>query len=266
MRIVHRIAMWSTPAIRAELRSLGIDIEDGFVGFDVDESSPAWPIIQSRLAQWDAGDMVHTEFSSAELNRARWIVVWPTWHHGYPQPNEDESGYLDATYDLADYCRICGIGLKQKAPFQMRGEPKWGRRSILQLNWVFDEYFVQPLLYEEVFKPRGIDARPVLHARTLRELQTVVQLVIPMLTFDIDSEESHGEQCGVCRRWKFPYVVRGPFPPLRGDPSSPVAKTREYFGSGAAADHEVIVSNDIYRELAKRKVKGVRFTVVQNRG
>lgn len=35
--------------------------------------------------------------------------ISPSWncHHGYPQPDEEHFGYLQATYDPTNYCKHC---------------------------------------------------------------------------------------------------------------------------------------------------------------
>lgn len=50
-----------------------------------------------------------------------------------------KAGYLMTTYGGTG-CGVCGVGQLQKAPFSMRAEPKWGRRHMMQLNWVADDW------------------------------------------------------------------------------------------------------------------------------
>ena len=97
------------------------------------------------------GDRVWTEFTEAERKLAPFLEI-AAWHHGYPQP-EDILGYRQALFDLSHACGICHSGAKQIAPFRMKQSPVWGRRSMLPLNWVFDEIFVEPDVYEAVFRP-----------------------------------------------------------------------------------------------------------------
>jgi hypothetical protein len=123
-----------------------------------------WPQVGAWIVANDALDIVRTEFSNAEIESAEWLRMRGEWHHGYPLPRE-ELGYLIATYDLSEYCMECGVGAKQVAPFRMRGEPKWGRRGILQLNWVFGEYFVKPSVWRDVFEPHHIPYRSVIDAK-----------------------------------------------------------------------------------------------------
>ena len=151
--------------------------------------------------------MVETSFSKAELGQARFLAMYPLAHHGYPQP-EDDFEFMSVTYDPDLYCKSCCVGLRQRAPFLMRNEPRWGKKSILQLNWVFDEYFTKPDAWEKVFKPAGISCRPVLHARSKKILETVVQLQITK-SAELYLSAVPFELCKTCGSKKFARVTRG---------------------------------------------------------
>ncbi len=262
MQIIHRISVSSSPKDQQELARLGIAVADGgFVSFDVDEASHSWPALSAWVAARGAVDFAITKFSKKELADALWLELMPSWHYGYPQPDEEVFGYRQVTYDLTDWCDQCGIGMKQMAPFQMRGEPKWGEKGILQLNWVFDEYFVKPDVWSSVFKPYQIDCRPVMNTKGT-ELKTVVQLVIEK-EVGIMSAGLAFERCGNCARVKYVPDTRGPFPALCSEPSRAIAKTREYFGSGAQADRRVLVSQELAASLTAAKVRGVSLRPVQ---
>jgi hypothetical protein len=262
MQIIHRISIYSTPEIRRELATMGIVVgASGLVSFEIDETYESWPALQSWIARRDAFDLISTKFSKKEIAEARWLALEPDWQHGYPQPGEDHFGYRDATYDVADFCEKCGIGLKQKAPFQMKSEPRWGRRGILQLHWIHDEFFVTPEVWSTVFRPHGIGCRPVLNTKGA-ELKTVVQLVVQEEEVGVKTEELEAEHCPLCGRLKFLHITRGPFPPLVTEPSSHMAKTREYFGSGGAADRKILVSQDVARALETAKIRGASMRPV----
>ena len=186
-----------TTSQRTLLESLGVRLNVGAVppwGGDPD----AWfdlvegesPEVEAVLQQWGfSGSATWTEFTEQEIHAARRCNLRSTWQHGYPQPDELNFGYWQTTYDLSDHCSACGIGMRQKAPFQMKGEPKWGRRAILQLHWVLDEYFVTPELWAGVFEPLGVPCRPVTNtkgefpAELIRRLAKAgVQLNVTALT------------------------------------------------------------------------------------
>ncbi len=255
MQIVHRISLSSTPEIRSELATMGVVVgASGFVSFEVDESHDAWLVLKGWIERRRAVDIVSTRFSKKELAEARWLALVPDWHHGYPQPKENIFGYRDATYDLTDYCQHCGIGLKQKAPFQMKTEPKWGRNGILQLNWVFDEYFVTPEIWATVFRPQGVGCRSVTNPKGL-ELKTVVQLVVDEWV-SVITEGLAAQTCGACGGMKYLPVTRGPFPALVNEPPAQMVKTKEYFGSGASAHRRILISQSIAGALESEKVRG----------
>jgi hypothetical protein len=271
MRLVHRISLRMTASQRRELEALGLKVPAGIalpgagdplVAFDVDEDHPNWSALRVLFQQWDAGDFIRTKFSKKEVAEARWLELVPDWHHGYPQPDEEVVGYLRATYDLTDFCEKCGVGLRQRAPFQMKGEPKWGRNGILQLNWIFDEYFVTPEVWATVLKPLGIGCRPVMSAKDI-ELHTVVQLVAEE-EVGVVTDGLAGEECSSCGRMKYLPVMRGPFPSLVSEPSRAMVKTREYFGSGAAAYQGVLVSQECARALTTASVRGASVKPVQS--
>lgn len=262
MQISHRVSITADDQDQKVLASLGIPINVGFATFEVDEAHERWPAIAAWIAVRRATDIVSTRFSKDEIAGAAWLALTSEWHHGYPQPKENDFGYREATYDLSDYCEACGIGMKQKAPFQMKSEPKWGRNGILQLNWIFDEFFVRPEVWRTVFKPYGIGCRAVMSTKNA-ELQSVVQLVVSN-EINIVTEGLSGDKCAKCKRIKFAPVSRGFFPMLACEPSAHAVKTVQWFGSGGRAYHEVLISGELARSLASEKVRGVSLRPVES--
>ena len=260
MRIIHRVSKNLTAEAATELVHLDIPgAQPGLFTFEINEQDERWPKVSVWVVEHGAVDIVSTAFSPEELDSAGWLELVSDWHHGYPQPDDENFGYLSATYDLSDYCRACGIGKRQVAPFQMKKEPKWGRHSIVQLNWVFDEYFVKPEIWEGVFKGFGVRSRPV-HNRKGEELETVVQLVL-----EDEVEVGSGsveETCPSCGATKFNHVTRGPSPPMLTKPPGEIARSRQWFGSGARAQHLVYVSQQVRQAMKQHDVKGASFRVV----
>lgn len=261
MKIIHRISVTATPSVRQDLRLVDIIVDDGFVSFDLNEDDDRWKIVEPRLKEWGAVDVPQTKFTARELRDAEWLQMAPSWHHGYPQPDEDNFGYRSITYDTEEHCQSCGITGRQKAPFRMKSEPKWGARSILQLNWVFDEYFATPSAYRGVFAPLNVLSRGVENSAGDRQLDTVVQLVVST-EVSVALDGYPAVPCGFCSRKKFEPIVRGKFPVLKDTPSSHLSHTRQYFGSGGSAHRAIIVSQELYRAILDRKLKGATFVPV----
>lgn len=264
MKIIHNIALSVDDATKQKFAALGIQLSIGFSSFKIDESDAHWPEIAALAKSMDAVDTTTTNFSARELNNANYLRLVGNWHHGYPEPSDD-FGYLSDVYCLNKYCSECGSGLVQKSPFKFSKEPKWGTKNILQLNWIFDEFFVEPNIWERSFKPFGIGCREVLHAKTYKPLATVVQLVIPeeevSLTLNSDSTR---QTCFKCSTVKYLPIVRGFFPALSGDTNAPIFKAKENFGSGAESHKSIIISKKLYSSLKQNNIKGVVFYPLKN--
>src|SRR5262245_24513230 len=131
-----------------------------------------------------------------KIERRSWYVIGATSHFGYPQPEDD---YRAATYDSAGYCARCGIGTVQRRPFRFRSEPRARHSHFLQLNWIFDEFFVRPevrvvFLQENI---EGIGFTPAVRHRGGQALESIEQLTI--LTILQPGLETHGLEPVTCR-------------------------------------------------------------------
>jgi hypothetical protein len=241
------------------LAALGVTVaEGGWFGFWIEEADSRWPEIQAWRARkgWHDEPLAETKFTATELATAKWLELSSEWVSGYPQPDSDSFGYLKVTYDDSGSCARCGIGLRQVAPFRMRGEPKWGSRGLLHLNWVFDALFTTPQIWNDVFRPAGIESM-VVHDSGGQPLKTVVQLVIEE-TVELDMTGMHPSICDSCGVAKYQPVTRGFFPPLVGEPTHSMSKLHQWFGSGGQAFQALLMSNEVSRALSDAKVKGVR--------
>lgn len=258
MEVVHRIALHVDRRSRRQLADMGIEVlEEGFVAFDVLESSAAWPEIRVWIRDRRPSDIVYTRFTDGEVGAADWVALRIDAARGYPQPREDEFGYREATYDMTEFCEVCGIGLRQRAPFQMKGEPGWGRRGVMQLNWVYDEFFVRPDVWASVFEPYGVAGRPV-SRRSGVPLATVTQLVVDELV-PLDIDGIAAETCDRCGRLKYLPIVRGPIAPLLDQPNANLAKSAQWFGSGGSAWREAIASRTLLAAIRSSGIRGASF-------
>jgi hypothetical protein len=268
VEIVHRLSLNMDRADQAALVDLGLELPPGYLGvsplrlvaFDVVESDPKWPRWHEWINRRRPSDIVQTRFSSEEIGEAQHLSIRADKQIGYPQPHEADFGYLEATYDLSDYCEACGVGKLQKAPFQMKREPKWGRRGILQLNWVFDEFFAQVGEPASVFQASGVEVRPVTD-RSRTELNTVVQLS-GTETVDLETRNLDAQSCPKCGRVKYLPVVRGMIPALLDRPTASMVKSVEWFGSGASAWRETIITQEVRAALDRSGIQGLAFIPV----
>lgn len=203
------------------------------------------------------------KFTAKEFNESKYLKM-SAWSHGYPMP-DGNFGYIDLSYDTSDYCKWCGIGMVQNAPLRIKGEPKIGKRHMMSLEWIHDEIFVLPAVWSQIFKPLGIGCRKVLKYKIDEEIETIVQLDIPVTSCDLILDKNTDcEICSYCNRKKYTHLDfrEGFYPGLNGLPEMHIFKTKEYFGSGAAANKLVYISAELYQTIKKSKLKGCGFTPV----
>lgn len=258
MRFIHRLSFRSTPARHAQLASLGLTASAGLGPDDiisvveVDEADPRWRILEAWVKQRIANDILSTEFSEQEMGNAQWFQLYSCGQSGYPYP-EDTLKYRSMTYDTSRLCLQCGQGMTQNAPFRIRKERKLRDKQIVQLNWVFDEFFVSPVTWGNTFKPMGVQRRPV-HDRNGKELNGVVQI-------SVEEEVSFSEVgiertvCSICQRPKFTLSKRGFFPKLAGNPKSCIVRSSQALGEGPLAYRAVLVSKELAEVL--RPFRGI---------
>jgi len=296
MKINHRIALRHDEPFWREIDRLGLDYERGDPNnvlhfaisvLNVTEDQPEWPEVQRLVAKYGLGShSVSSCFTKAELDAAEWLELSALGHHGYPQPEDD---YHPATYDESDYCPICGMGGVQNAPFRLRAEPRALHSQFVQLNWIFDEFFIRHEVREGLRGAdiTGIDSlAPVLHKKA-RPSEQVAQMVVkttlrPALdptglqpvTCKPQNEEWHsGQQLRpaelegrpYCGRVKYHSMRKGSFRfdrnAFAGAPD--VVKSHEWFGSGGSAHRLVIVSQRFRQTVVTAKWRGVSFEPIE---
>jgi len=252
MKIEHRISLnvgWQEKDI---LQSYGIDIDEGFKTFFVDEANQHWQELSRLIKVWKAVDIVQTKFTKAEIESADNVAVYPKWLNDFPQP---EDNYLTVCYDLTNYCSSCGVGKLQKAPFRIKKEPNWGSSNLLfSLNWIYDELFVKRDFYDKIFKPLGIAFREVfLHKRDAVS-ESVVQLVLPITEASLNLVDLPFSKCSKCGNKKYEPISKGFFPSFEKTVDMQMFKSQEYFGSGATADRRIFAGAKLKDTLISSKV------------
>lgn len=257
MRFSRRVVLANTSEDRKFLTQLGFNTSESelIIAFDVFEDDLRWP----ELSAWLTGKglsspILTTHYSPLEIAAAQWLYVRADWYHGYPEPDMGHFGYRSTTYDPERWCPECNCGKHQRAPFQMKAEPKWGKKGLLMLHWVYDEIFVRPEVYRDIFAPFGVLCRPVLDTKK-RELRSVVQLVVEE-TVSLKFDGFPSSTCPVCRQIKYEPVVRGMMPPMKTQPKSQVVRVEQYKGLDGNAVRAVLISQAVATRLLESKVKG----------
>lgn len=229
---------------------LGLDPDSTVV--EISEDDPRWPSVEKYLIRERKIPGTYTEFTREELREAPFVRHVGDWQEQYPEPKS--GGYLEGTYDLANYCSYCGVGKRQKAPFRIKKEPNWKSRSFMQLHWVDDELFTRPQVWKTFFQPLGIDSLPVLHHGTGKPLESVVQLLIPQTAPVDTSALEFFEVCKICGAKKFLGPRRG-FDPSITPPNGHAFKSDVWWGGGYHAYKTIYFSRELYGRIAEAKLK-----------
>lgn len=258
MRILHNISIWDDEERKNAFFEMGIDLSGASEIFRVYEDDDRWPKIQKLVESLTLNDRITTEFSKAEFASAKFLEMLPEWHCGYPEPSDD-FGYMEKTYDASKSCNECNFGLIQHAPFRLKKTPVLGKKSIFQLNWIFDEYFVSFDAWESILKAFNINYGPVVLSKTKSKIENIVQLLIPnMLELNIPSNFNM-EQCPKCGEIKYLPNFIGPAPAPKIETHLDIFKSQQHFGSGGSSFHLVIVSAELYNAIQMAGIKGVKF-------
>jgi hypothetical protein len=251
MKIEHRISLNVGRQEKDMLQDYGINIDEGFKTFFVDEDNQYWQELSRLIKVWKAVDIVQTKFTKNEIDGADNIAVYPKWLNDFPQPEND---YLAVSYDLTNYCSSCGTGKVQKAPLRIKNEPGWGNNLLFSLNWIYDEFFVKRDFYNKMFQPLGIACREVfLHKKDVVS-ESAVQLVLPITAASLNMVDRPFSKCSKCGNKKYEPISKGFFPSFEKTVDMPMFKSQEYFGSGATADRRIFAGRELKDKLIYSKV------------
>jgi hypothetical protein len=152
-----------------------------------------------------------------------------------------------------DACYNCGCFGDQKSDFIIKKEPNLKPNTVATLHWVFSELFSEKRLYLEFFKKLGLSMRNLKLKNGTEVAESVVQVLLPQLKSELNMNELEFSTCTVCGRIKYTPSTIGFFPkPETVD--FHIIRTREFFGSGHSADHRILLTNDLMKEMIKRKI------------
>jgi hypothetical protein len=206
-----------------------------------------------------------------------WFQLVARGHHGYPQPEE---GYRELTY--SDMCPACGWHDEQVKPIRFRREPGTVHSHVLQLNWIFDAYFVRPEVAADCAAAglTGITFRDAVRHSSGQPLTTVVQLMVTTVrpcvrvgSLQAVTCQEHNEEGD----WRSPTAeiperycgrVKHHPPTAVGvqagalDDAPDAVRSAEWFGSGASAHRLTLVSARFAELITRRRWRGVTLEPV----
>ena len=252
MKIMYHVALdWQEEQIKI-MNSFDLFPKQGHTAIQIEEEK--YNTIRKYIVNWKGSDGIrYPEFTKQERKESLISVKDGGHEHGYPMPDMN-FGYRELTYDLSNYCPSCGIGFKQKDAFRLKSVPPVGKKQIFGLGWVFDEYFVERKIYEDIFKPLGIECREVLKYKKETPFENTVQLVLPETDEKLNLEGYPTESCSKCGRTKYQAMPQG-FYPMYKNIIAPIFKSYDYFGSGASAFKRIFLTKELRDKLVDLKIE-----------
>jgi len=294
MRITHRYLQWDShpkaiKPIRTILDKFNISYkykEDlncviptfkYSIEFYLNEDNPNFYFLKNEIDKFGIKPQTGTIYEKSDIETAEWFAA-STGQYQYPQPEDD---YLERTFNLENYCHLCGIGQIQNAPFRLKTEPKQYNNQFWGLYWEYFAVFIRQetknILEKE--KIKGIRfSKPVLNKKNI-EINGFYQLHIDTIlnkgfdsyntktiTCKINNEENCNKDTDLkcCGRIKFHHPKIGGylFDKTIFNPDFDIVQSNEYFGSGGSADRIQIVSKRFKDLVEKNKLKGLSFTPI----
>ena len=249
------------------------------IEFYLYEDNPDFGLIKQEISKFLEPQVIGTEYEKGDIKNAEWFIA-STGQYQYPQP---EDVYLEKTFDLGNYCNLCGIGRVQNEPFRLKTEPKQHNNQFWGLHWEYFAVFVRQetknILEKENMK--GIRfSNPVFNKKNV-EIGGFYQLHIDTIlnkgfdsynTKTITCKINNEENCNTdinskcCGRIKFHHPMIGGylFDKTIFNPDFDIVQSNEYFGSGASANRIQIVSKRFKEIVEKNKLKGLSFKPIMH--
>lgn len=252
MKIYRRIfGKISDNSMKSTLENiLKEDLGFSYFSKDVDENSTEYAFVKKYIEPFNlTHDIIGTKFSNEEILNAEVLCFIGARPFAYPQPEDPR--YLANTY--ADSCNVCGTFGEQVAEFLIKKEPALKTNSLVSLHWVLGELFCTVELYKEFFQKLGLGIREVKVVKTGKTSKVVIQLQLPVLDSALEIENLAHTVCPKCNRIKYIPTTTGYFPKPR-NANFLMAGTQEFFGSGHAADHRILLTNSVMKEMLKMKI------------
>jgi hypothetical protein len=237
-----------------------LELQNSIIFF-VYEDMKDFDKIQYELKPFEIFSMIYTDWDKADMESAEWYE-FDTGTYQYPMP-DDDSGYLEQTFDLTHYCPECGIGKVQNNPFRLKHEPKQKNNQFWGLFWEYDAIFVHEET-KNILQKENINGihfiQPVLHKNS-KPIDRFYQLIIENI-LDKGLDKSNVEKltckCGKIK-YRFPKNDGCIFDKSIFSFKNDFYVTNDYFGSGGASAFRInIISKRVYEIVRKNKLKGLQ--------
>lgn len=275
MQIVHRISYNAKThsKVGKKLRELGI--KPYLSGnervvlleyFDIAEDNILWPKVEKILSSSELKiSPTWTVFTKEEILAAKWVSIHPDYVWGYPMPDMD-GGWKKISYTADKECSVCGIGLKQIAPINLREEPKLKENDFMMINWTFEifaRYSVLKTLID--FGIKGIEILPPIINDTGQNSTLIGQMKVICENKPCLIENNLDIERFACGHSKYRGLTRGMYKFVKGgfENVPDIIKTYEWFGNGHFAMQLTLASAKFVQLYYRNEWKGLMLSPIE---
>jgi hypothetical protein len=275
MKIIHRISYNPSrrKKVTKKLRKLGITLKESgnkkvvlLNYFDICEDDPTWPKVKEILLTSKIGlDPTWTEFTKEEILSAEWVKIASDFIHGFPMPKMDSS-WKEISFDCEKVCSECGIGLKQKAPIHLEGEPELEGNDFMAIYWTYN-FFARPKIFDVMLENdiQGFEILPAIDHSTNTPLDTIKQMKVTNELSPCIIEDNLQRDNNKCEHIKYWVLSRGMLKFFKTSFSNlpDLIKTNEWFGTGHEAIQLTLASNKFVQLYYENNWKGLFLAPVE---
>jgi hypothetical protein len=250
--------------------------------YDISEDNTNWAQVREILKANSLSDIARAEFTKEEILSAEWVWL----KHGYfdediyPEPHEEHILWQKASFDYENICPECGIGLHQKAPIRLKGEPNLKDNDFLSIFWVY-AIFARPEVLDAMLNNdiKGFEIFPAINHSSSVPLETIKQMKVtnelpPGLIADnlkrADVERMTADNifthkpysCGHIKYYGTDQVMIK-YKKNIFDNCPDFVMTSEWFGGGHEAVRLVLASSKFVRLYFDERWKGLSFSPIE---
>jgi hypothetical protein len=260
-----------------------------FIEYTISENDELFPVFENLIQKHQLYVQTGVYYDDTDFLEADWFTI-NAGEDQYPQP---EDRFIEATYDLTNYCGRCGFGKEQTKPFRLKSDFKQENLDFLGLHWVHDEFFVRKKC-KSILDDEGVSditfLNPVFHSSDL-QIQDLFQVKTKMLTESgvvvngLDKrvcaphkperprqKKKHGafgiggfrEDLPYCGHTNYLYPRRSPlkFHRKTMENRPDIIRSKELFGDGVG-HHLILASKRFFNIVQEYELTGLRFTPIE---
>jgi len=235
--------------------------------FDISEDDPRWPKVSEIIKKNKIPTLARAEFTKEEILSAEWVWISPVYFEdeSFPEPHLDDS-WKKMSFDYENECPDCGVGLRQKAPIRLKGEPNLKNNDFMSVFWAYP-IFARPEVLNTLMenKIEGFEISPVINHSSNTALETVKQMrVIDELLPCIipDNLQREHRRCTHIKYYGISHVMLT-YPKANFINLPDLIRSGEWFGTGYAANQLILASAKFIKVYMENGWKGLSLAPIR---